>query len=148
MYQYVQTSIISSWLKEIINWNNIFRVDMTCFNGWLSISYKYLIYIFELSWLENPANTNMRHAEHWTAVSTVLVLMGSAYRNLQHWRSTQQPQNTEAETLPRDQRFISHICDVELNSHGDNARPLSLICLEGTYSLQRTHPGLRLPKLV
>ena len=36
----------------------------------------------------------------------------------------------------------------ELTSHGDNARPLDLMCLEGTYSLQRTRPppGLRLPK--
>ena len=30
--------------------------------------------------------------EHWTAVSTLLGLISSVYRNLHHWRSNQQPQ--------------------------------------------------------
>ena len=33
-----------------------------------------------------------RHAEHWIGVSTLLGLISSAYRDLCHWRSNQQPQ--------------------------------------------------------
>ena len=32
--------------------------------------------------------------EHWTAVSTLLGLISSVYRNLHHWRSNQQSQIT------------------------------------------------------
>ena len=39
-------------------------------------------YILELSWLENPANTYVRHTEHGIAVSTLLGLISSAHRNL------------------------------------------------------------------
>ena len=56
--------------------------------------------VLDLSWLENPANTYVRHMEHWTAASTLLGLISSAHRNLHHWRSNQQPQYAEAETLP------------------------------------------------
>ena len=31
--------------------------------------------IFELSWLENPANTYKSHTEHWIAVSTLFGLI-------------------------------------------------------------------------
>ena len=108
------------------------------------------IYIYKLSWLKNPANTYMRHMEYWTAVSTLLGLISRTYHDPHYWWSNQQSQNAEAETLPLGHRFISHISDAELTSHGDNARPLNLMCLEGTYSLQRTRspPELRLPKVV
>ena len=53
----------------------------------------------ESPWLENPANTYMQLTEHWTAFSTLLGLISSAYRDLRHWRSNQQPQDAEAETL-------------------------------------------------
>ena len=104
------------------------------------------IYISELSWQENPANTYMWHTEHWTAVSILLDLISSAH----HRRLNQQPQYAEAETLPLGHRFMQHISDAKLTSHGDNARPLNLMCLEGANSLQRTRPppGLRLPKPV
>ena len=39
--------------------------------------------------------------EHWTAVSTSLGLISSAYHNLHHQRSNPQPQNVETELLPR-----------------------------------------------
>ena len=65
--------------------------------------------ILELSWLENPANTYMRHTKHWIAVSTLVGLISSVYRDLHHWRSNQQPLLTEAETLPLGHRFVSHI---------------------------------------
>ena len=52
--------------------------------------------IFELSWVENPANTYIRHTQHGTAVSTLLGLISSAYPDLHHWRSNEQPQNAEA----------------------------------------------------
>ena len=48
-----------------------------------------------LPWLENPASTSMWHTEHWTAVLTLLGLISSAYRDLHHWRSNQQPQTAE-----------------------------------------------------
>ena len=90
------------------------------------------------------------HTTYGTAVSTLLGLISSAYCDLHCWRSNQQPQNAEAETLPRGHRSLSCIIDAELTSHGDNARPLSLMCLEGMYFLQRPRspPGLRLPKSV
>ena len=59
----------------------------------------------------------MRHIEHWTAVSTLLGLINIAHRDLHHWRSNQQAQYAEAETLPLDHRFMPHISDVELTSH-------------------------------
>ena len=83
--------------------------------------------IFELSQLENPANTYMQHTEHWTAVSTLLDLISSAYRDLHYRRLNQQPQNAEAETLPLGHWFISHISEAKLTSHGDNVWPLNLI---------------------
>ena len=64
------------------------------------------------------------------AVSTLLDIISSAHRNFHHWRSNQQPQNAEAETLPLGHRFIPRISDAELTSHGDNMRPLDLMCLE------------------
>ena len=72
-------------------------------------SLRVCIYIYELSWLENPANTHMRNTEHWTAVLTLLGLISSAYHDFHHWRLNQQAQNAEAETLPLGHRFISHI---------------------------------------
>ena len=79
------------------------------------------------------------------------VYINSAQRDLHHWRSNRQPLYAEAETLPLGHRFMSHITNyAELTSCDDNARPLDLMCLEGTYSLQRTRSpsGLRLPKSV
>ena len=55
--------------------------------------------LLESPWLENPANTYVRQTEHWTAVSTLVGLISSAYRDLRHWRWNQQPQDAEAETL-------------------------------------------------
>ena len=40
------------------------------------------------------------HATYGTAVSTLLGLISSAYRDLHQWRWNQQPQTAEAETLP------------------------------------------------
>ena len=59
----------------------------------------------------------MQHTEHWTAVSTLLGLISSAHCDLHLWRSNQQPQYAEAETLPLGHQFIPHISDVELTSH-------------------------------
>ena len=56
--------------------------------------------------------------EHWTAVSTLLGLISSAHCDLYHWRSNQQPQYAEAETLPLGHRFMPQISDVELTSDG------------------------------
>ena len=81
--------------------------------------YIYLYIFIELPWLENLANTYMRHTEHWTAVSTLLGLISSAYHDLHHWRSNQQPQNAIAETLPLGHRSISHISDAKLTSLGE-----------------------------
>ena len=55
----------------------------------------YLCIFIELPWLENSANTYMRHREQLRAVSTLQVLLSSAYRNLHHWRSNQQAQKSK-----------------------------------------------------
>ena len=88
------------------------------------------------------------YATYRTLVSTLLGLIISAHRDLNHCRSNQQPQYVEAETLTLGHRFLSHISDAKLTSHDDNARPLDLTCFEGAYSQQRIRPprGLRLPK--
>ena len=67
------------------------------------------IYILELPWQENLANAYIRHSVHWIAVSTLLCLISSADCDLHHWRSKQQPQYAEAETLPLGHRFMRHI---------------------------------------
>ena len=56
--------------------------------------------------------------QHWTAVSTLLGLISNAHRDLHHWRSNQQPQYAEAETLPLGHRFTLHVSDAELTIHG------------------------------
>ena len=38
----------------------------------------------ELACHENLASSSMRHTEHWTAVSTLLCIFSSAYRDLHH----------------------------------------------------------------
>ena len=53
------------------------------------------------------------HAKHWTAVSTLLGLISSTHRDLHHWRSNQQPQYAEAETLPLGRRFMPHISNAD-----------------------------------
>ena len=72
----------------------------------------------KLPWQENPANTYMRYTEHWTFVSTLLGLISSVHCDLHHWRSNQQPQYAEAETLPLGHRFMPHVSDAELTSYG------------------------------
>ena len=52
-----------------------------------------------------------------------------------HWRSNQQPQYAETETLLLGHRFMPHIIDAELTSHGELRDHFDLMCLEGTYSL-------------
>ena len=58
------------------------------------------------------------HAKHWTAVSTLLSLISSARRDRHHWRSNQQPQYAEAETLLLGHLFMPHISVAELTSYG------------------------------
>ena len=73
----------------------------------------------------------MWHTEHWTAVSTLLGLINSAHRVFHRWRSNQQPQYAEAETLPLGHWFMPHITDAELTSHGKLRDHFDLMCLEG-----------------
>ena len=84
--------------------------------------------MIELPWQENPAKTYMWHTELWTAVSTLLGLISSAHRNLHHWRSNQQPQYAEAETLPQGHRFMPHIREAELTSDGKLRDHFDLMC--------------------
>ena len=56
----------------------------------------------------------MRHTEHRTAVSTLLGLISCAYRDLHHWRSNQQPQYAEAESVSLGHQFMPFISDAEL----------------------------------
>ena len=66
-----------------------------------------------------------------TAVSTVLGLISSAYRDLHHWRWNQQTQNAEAEILPLGHQSVPDVSDTKSTSHGKNARPRDL-CFENT----------------
>ena len=59
--------------------------------------------------------------KHWTAISTLLGLISSVYRDLHHWRSNQQPQIAEPKTLQLSQQSISHTSDAKLTSHGNCA---------------------------
>ena len=63
---------------------------------------------------------SMQHAEHWTAVSTLLGLISSAYHDLYHWRLNQQPQKAELK-LTVGHQFPSHTSDAKLTSHGKYA---------------------------
>ena len=51
--------------------------------------------LIELPWLENPESTFIWHTEHGIAVSTLLGLISSAYRDLFQGRLNQQPQTAE-----------------------------------------------------
>ena len=72
----------------------IYLSKYTCQDWWESLSlyiYIYILYnrgidiiLIKLPQPENPANTHIRHMEHWTAVSTLLGLISSAYHNLYH----------------------------------------------------------------
>ena len=64
-----------------------------------------ILYLIKLPRPENPGNIHMWHMEHWTAVSTLLGLISSAYRDLHHKRSNKQPENAETELLPMDHQF-------------------------------------------
>ena len=101
--------------------------------------------ILELPWQENPANTFMRHTEHWTAVSTLFGLISNAHSDLHHWRSNQQPQYAKVETLPLGHWFMPHMSDAELTSHGELRDHFDLMCLEGYVIPTEDTPGLRLP---
>ena len=60
------------------------------------------------------------HAKHWTAVSALLGLISSAYRDLHHRRSNQQPQNAETETLPLGHQSMPHVNDAKSTSHNSD----------------------------
>ena len=131
----LQASYVSGHTEEL--WYN----ETVC--QWMTI-YMYFY------WITMPRKFGKHlYTEHWTAVSTLLGLISSAYCDLHHGRSNQ-PQNAETKTLPLGHRSVSHISDAKLTSHRENAWPLNLMCLEGMCSQQRTRspPVLRLPKLV
>ena len=103
------------------------------------------VILIKLPWLKNSANTYKRHTDHWTAVSTLLSLVSSSYRDLHHWRSNQQTQNAETEGLPQGHQSMTHISNAESTTYGKNARPRDLMCLESTFfSGQRIRPPLGL----
>ena len=93
--------------------NLVFTVYFFCIHIYI------YIYIYELPWPENLAKTYMWHTQHWTTVLTLLGLISRAHCDLHHWRSNQQPQYAEAETLPLGHRFMPHISDAELTSRGE-----------------------------
>ena len=83
------------------------------------------IYIYNYEWrnwnikleitMTRKSGTH-QHTKHWSAVSTLLRLISTAHRVLHHWRSNQQPQYVEAETLPLSHWFMPPINDAELTS--------------------------------
>ena len=109
-YQFHQVCWCYSYLKT-------YQSD---FPSCLLFSYIYIyIYIYtqmELPWLENLPNTRRDSWNHWTAVLTLLGLISSIYHDLHHWRSNQQPQNTEPK-LPLKYWSTLHTSDAKLTSH-------------------------------
>ena len=59
-----------------------------------------------------------KHNELWTAISNLIGHISSAHRDVHHWRLNQQPQYAEPENIPLGQRFMLHISDAELTTHG------------------------------
>ena len=53
-----------------------------------------------------------------TAVSTLLGLINSVYRDLRHWRSDHRPQNAEPKVLSLSYRSTSYASEATLSSHG------------------------------
>ena len=78
--------------------------------------------------------------KHWTAVSTLLGLISSAYRDLRHWRSDQWPQITEPKLYNSPYRTQVTPNQVVMVI----ARPIDLnaSCKLHPYSLQRTRSPL------
>ena len=73
----------------------------------------------DMIWLKLPWQENLTNTYTWhIAVSTVLGLITNAHCDLHHWRSNQQSQHAEAETLPRGHRFKPRLNDAELTSDG------------------------------
>ena len=64
------------------------------------------IYIYKIG---NYNDKKIRHTPTYGALNSC---------DLHHWRSNQQPQLAEAETLPPGYRFMAHINDAELTSDG------------------------------
>ena len=87
--------------------------------------------------------------EHWTAVSTLLGLISSMYRNLHHWRSNQGPKIA----VPKLYNWATSSYHTQVTPNKlvmVIARPnnLNVSCKLHPYSFQRTRspPGPRLPK--
>ena len=87
--------------------------------------------------------------EHWTAVSTLLGIISSVYRNLHHWRSNQQLQIA----VPKFYNWATGSYHTQVTPNQlvmVTARPnnLNVSWKLHLYSFQRTWspPGLRLPK--
>ena len=113
------------WLKILPLSNEETSASEGILNAYVShlflFTYIRLIYIFMNGDIEitmiRKSGTHL-HTEHWTAVSTLFGLISSAHRDLHHWRSNQQPQYAEAETLPLGHWFMPRINDTELTSRG------------------------------
>ena len=45
-----------------------------------------------VNWITTTRKSTEHRREHWTAVSTLLCLISSVYRNFYYWRSNQRPQ--------------------------------------------------------
>ena len=89
--------------------------------------------------------------KHWTAVSTLLGLISSVYRDLLYWRSNQWPQNAE----PKLYHWASNSHCTQVMSNQlviVIAQPISLnvSCKLHLYSLQRTQspPKPHLPRRI
>ena len=89
--------------------------------------------------------------KHWTAVSTLLGLISSVYRNLHHWRSNQWPQIAEPKLY---NWAMNPVCTQVTPNYLVIviAWPVNLnvSCKLHLYPLQRTGspPGPRLPKTI
>ena len=74
IYIYIQKGI---YIHIYIYW-----IEELCIINWITMTRK-------------TGKHSVWRTEQWTAVSTLLGLSSSAYRDLQHWRSNKRPQNAE-----------------------------------------------------
>ena len=88
--------------------------------------------------------------EHWTAVSTLLGLISSVYRNLHHWRLNQRPQIAVPKLYNwTTSSYCTQVTPNQLVMVIARPNNLNVSCKLHPYSLQRTWsppPGPRLPK--
>ena len=117
---------------------------------YVSLDYIYIIYIYILIGITMIKKSGKHLCATYRTLNSCFDIIRSHLQCIT-WST---PMEIEPTTLHLGQRSKPHASNAKLTSHGGNARPLNLMCLEGTFfkydvTLQRTRSPLRprLPKL-